>query len=142
MKRIFPKLLAIPYQFFLLKFLLTTSFNVLLQLLFQNYLSILIAPSKSFRNVHLLCKCSVMSSSNINVWFDSSKFWLFIWNRAKDKEENDILTKFTTIVPVHSRVSHGKKIMLSLTDKGKLLDLHKQKPKLGCRPLAELFKKT
>ena len=46
------------------------------------------------------------------------------------------------MAPVHSRVSHGKKIMLSLTDKAKLLDLHKQKPKLGCRPLAELFKET
>ena len=33
-----------------------------------------------------------------------------------------------------------KKITLSLTDKVKLLDLYKQKPKLGCRPLAELFK--
>ena len=46
------------------------------------------------------------------------------------------------MVPVHSRVSCGKKIMLSLTDMMKLLDLHKQKPELGCRPLAELFKKT
>ena len=26
--------------------------------------------------------------------------------------------------------------------KVKLLDLHKQKPKFGCRPLAELFKET
>ena len=46
------------------------------------------------------------------------------------------------MVPVHSRVSCGKKIMLSLTDMMKLLDLHKQKPELGCRPLAELFKET
>ena len=46
------------------------------------------------------------------------------------------------MAPVHSRVSRGKKITLSLTDKVKLLDLHKQKPKLGCRPLAELFKET
>ena len=43
---------------------------------------------------------------------------------------------------MHSRVSRGKKITLSLTDKVNLLDLHKQKPKLGCRPLAELFKET
>ena len=42
MKRILPKLLGIPYQYFLLKSLLTTSLAVLLQLLFQNYLSILI----------------------------------------------------------------------------------------------------
>ena len=46
------------------------------------------------------------------------------------------------MVPVHSRVSCGKKIMLSLTDMVKLLDLHKQKPELGCCPLAELFKET
>ena len=46
------------------------------------------------------------------------------------------------MAPVHSRVSCGKNIMFSLTDKVKLLDLHKQKPKLGCRPLAELFKQT
>ena len=44
------------------------------------------------------------------------------------------------MTPVHSRVSRGKKITLSLTDKVKLLDLHKQKPKLGCHPLAKLFK--
>ena len=43
---------------------------------------------------------------------------------------------------VHSRVSRGKKITLSLTDKARLLDLHKQKPEPGCRPLAELFKET
>ena len=43
---------------------------------------------------------------------------------------------------VHSRVSRGKKITLSLTDKVKLLDLRKQKPKLGYRPLTELFKET
>ena len=41
---------------------------------------------------------------------------------------------------MHSSVSRGKKITLSLTDKVKLLDLKKQKPKLGCRPLSELFK--
>ena len=46
------------------------------------------------------------------------------------------------MAPVHSRVSRGKKITLSLTDKVKLLDFHKQKPKLGCHPLAELFKET
>ena len=46
------------------------------------------------------------------------------------------------MTPGHSRVSCGKQITLSLTDKVKLLDLHKQKPKLGCRPLAELFKET
>ena len=46
------------------------------------------------------------------------------------------------MAPVHSRVSRGKKITLSLTDKVKLLDLHKQKPKLGCHPLGELFKET
>ena len=46
------------------------------------------------------------------------------------------------MAPVHSRLSRGKKITLSLTDKMKFLDLHKQKPKLGCRPLAELFKET
>ena len=62
---------------------------------------------------------------------------------TKDKEEKDILTKFTTMAPVHSRVSRCKKIMLSLTDKVKLCtNLHKQKPKLGCHPLAELFKET
>ena len=83
-----------------------------------------------------------MSLSKINVRFDSSKFRLGIWKRAKDKEEKDIRTKFTTIAPVHSRVSRGKKIMLSLTDKVKLLDFHKQKPKLGCHPLAELSRET
>ena len=120
-----PKLLAIPYQYFLLKSLLTTSLAVLLQLLFQNYLSILIAPSKCLRNVHLLCKCNIMFSSNISVRFDSSKFWLVIWKRTKDKEEKDkILTQFTTMVPVHSRLSRGKKIKLFLTD------TNKQKPKL------------
>ena len=46
------------------------------------------------------------------------------------------------MAPVHSRVSCGKKITLSLTDKVKLLDLHKQKPKLGCRSLAEPSKET
>ena len=46
------------------------------------------------------------------------------------------------MAPVHSRVSRGKKMTLSLNEKVKLLDLHKQKPKLGCRPLAELFKET
>ena len=46
------------------------------------------------------------------------------------------------MAPVHSRVIYGKKITHFLTDKVKLRDLHKQKPKLGCRLLAELFKKT
>ena len=46
------------------------------------------------------------------------------------------------MAPVYSRVSRGKKITLFLTDKVKLLDLYKQKPKLGCRPLAEILKKT
>ena len=46
------------------------------------------------------------------------------------------------MAPVHSRVSCGKKITLPLTDKVKLLDLNKQKPKLVCRQLAELFKET
>ena len=46
------------------------------------------------------------------------------------------------MAPVHSRVCRGKKITLFLTDKVKLLHLHKQKPKIGCRPLAELFKET
>ena len=41
---------------------------------------------------------------------------------------------------MHSRVSLSKKNTASLTDKVKLLDL--QKPKLGCRSLAELFKET
>ena len=115
---------------------------MLLQLLFQNYLFILIATSKCLRNVHLLCKCNVMSSSNIAVRLHSSKFRLVIWKRTKDKEEKDILTKFTTMSPVHSRMSRGKKITFSLTDKVKLLDLHKQKPKLGWPPLAEHFKET
>ena len=44
--------------------------------------------------------------------------------------------------PVHSRVSRGKKITFSLTDKVKLLDLYKQKPNLGCHQLAEVFKET
>ena len=35
------------------------------------------------------------------------------------------------MAPVHSRVSRDKKIMLFLTDKVKLLNLRKQKPKLG-----------
>ena len=109
------KAIAIPYQYFLVKCLLTTSLVVFLQLLFQNYLSIFIAPSKCLKNVHLLCKYNVMSSSNINVRFDSSKFQLVIWKRTKDKEEKDILTKFITMAPVHSRVSSGKKIKLSLT---------------------------
>ena len=43
---------------------------------------------------------------------------------------------------MHSRVSRGKNISLSLSDKVNILDLHKQKPKLGCRPLPELFKET
>ena len=46
------------------------------------------------------------------------------------------------MAPVHSRVSSGKKIKLSLTGQLKLLDLRKQKPKLGCRPLAKLFKEN
>ena len=46
------------------------------------------------------------------------------------------------MAPVRSRVIYGKKITHFLTDKVKLRDLHKQKPKLGCRLLAELFKKT
>ena len=77
----------------------------------------------------------LMSSLNINVRFDSSKFWLVIWMRTKDKKEKEILAKFTTMAPVQSRVSRGKKITLSLTDKVKLFNLHKQKPQLGCRPL-------
>ena len=121
MWREFFQLLAIPCQYSLLKSLLTTSLAVFLQLLFWNYLSILIAPSKCFRNVHWPCKCNVISSSNINVQSDSSKFWLVIWKRTKDKEDKDILTKFTTMTPVHSRVSRGNKITLSLTDKLKLL---------------------
>ena len=44
--------------------------------------------------------------------------------------------------PVHLRVSRGKNITLSLTNKVKLLNLHKQKPKPSCRPLAELSKET
>ena len=43
-------------------------------------------------------------------------------------------------MPVHSPMSRGKKIILSLNDKMKILDLLKQKPKLGCRSLAERFK--
>ena len=43
---------------------------------------------------------------------------------------------------MHSCVSRGKKITLSLTNKVKLLDLHKQKPKLGCRQLGERFKEA
>ena len=35
------------------------------------------------------------------------------------------------MTPVNSRKSRGKKITLSLTDKVNLLDLHKQKIKLG-----------
>ena len=46
------------------------------------------------------------------------------------------------MAPVHSRESRAKKITLSLTNKVKFLKLHKQKPKLACRPLAELFKET
>ena len=46
------------------------------------------------------------------------------------------------MAPVHSHVSRGKKITLFLTDKMKLLDLNKQKPKLGYLALTELFKKT
>ena len=83
-----------------------------------------------------------MSSLTINVRYTSSKFRLVISKKTKDKEEKDILTRFTTTAPVHAGVSRGKNITLSLTDKVKLLDLHKQKPKLGCRPLAELFKET
>ena len=83
-------------------------------------------------------QCNVFT---INIQFDSSKFRLVIWKRTKDKENKNILTKFTTTAPAHSHVSRGKKITLSLTDKVKLLDLCKQKPKLDC-PLAELFKKT
>ena len=44
------------------------------------------------------------------------------------------------MTPVYSRMSRGKKITPSLIDKVRFLDLHKQKPKLGCRSLAELFK--
>ena len=46
------------------------------------------------------------------------------------------------MAPVQSRVSRGKNITVSLTDKMRLLDLRKQKPRFGCRPLAELFKET
>ena len=46
------------------------------------------------------------------------------------------------MTPVYSRMSRGKKITPSLIDKVRFLDLHKQKPKLGCRSLAELFKVT
>ena len=81
-----------------------------------------------------------MSSSNIDVRFNLSKFRLAIWKRTKEKEEKYILTKFTSLAPVHSRMSRSKKNTVSLTDKLKLLDL--QKPKLGCRSLAELFKET
>ena len=66
----------------------------------------------------------------------SSTNVLFEWPQKKD-----ILTKFTSIAPVHSRVGRGKKIASFLIDKVKLLDLHKQKPKLGCHPLAELFQR-
>ena len=45
------------------------------------------------------------------------------------------------MAPVHSRVSRGKKIMLSLTEKVKLLDLQK-KAKFCCLPLAVLFNET
>ena len=45
------------------------------------------------------------------------------------------------MAPVHSRVSRGKKIMLSLTDKVKLLDLQKE-AKFCCLPLAVLFNET
>ena len=45
------------------------------------------------------------------------------------------------MAPVHSRESRVKKITISLTDKLKLLKLHKQKPKLVCRPLDELLKR-
>ena len=53
-----------------------------------------------------------------------------------------MLTKFTTMAPVHSRVSRSKKIMLSLTGKVKLLDLHKKTPKFRCRHIAQIFKET
>ena len=43
---------------------------------------------------------------------------------------------------MHSRVSHVKKIMLSQAGRVKLLDLHKQKLNLGCRPLGELLEET
>ena len=46
------------------------------------------------------------------------------------------------MAPVHSHVTRSSKITLSLTGMVKLLDLRKQKPKFGCRPLAELFKET
>ena len=95
-----------------------------------------------FEKYPFALQCNVMSSSNINFRFDSSKFWLVIWKRTKDKKEKDFLTKFTTIAPVHSHVSRGKNITLFLTDKVKLLDLYKYKPKLGCRPLAEFLKET
>ena len=39
-------------------------------------------------------------------------------------------------------MSRGKKITLSLTNKVKLLDLHKLKPKIGCRQLGERFKEA
>ena len=46
------------------------------------------------------------------------------------------------MAPVHSRVSRGKKITLSLTEKMKLLDLQKEKAKFRCLPLAVLFNET
>ena len=46
------------------------------------------------------------------------------------------------MTPVYTSVSRGKKITFSLTNKVKILDLRKQKPKFGCRPLPELFKET
>ena len=79
-----------------------------------------------------------MSASNIKVRFDSSKLRLVIWKKTK----KDILTKLIAMAPVQSRVSRGKNITISLTDKMRLLDLHKQKLRFGCRPLAELFKET
>ena len=62
--------------------------------------------------------------------------------QSKDNEEKAILTRFTTMALVHVRVSRGKKITFSLTDKVKHLDLLKQKPKFGCLPLAEILKDT
>ena len=46
------------------------------------------------------------------------------------------------MAPVHSRVSRGKKITLSLTAKVNLLDLHKKTPKFRCHHIAQIFKET
>ena len=76
-------------------------------------------------------KCPFALQMQCNIFFEHGliRFIQISISHLKDdkkkKEKKDILIKFTTMTPVNSRESCGKKITLSLTDKVNLLDLHK-----------------